>query len=194
MDFATYYVAARALWEGKDLYQIDGSQWFALGKESGIPTTLGIYVYPPLFAILMALLAWLPFSAAAVFSGSDGLGRDYLGLILGERIFVRPLGPVVYMALPSLRSLVSPCERDDELRAIQWDPALPDPSRMDLLTRSLRMDPRPGRSGALHPDLGQNVAGAAGPLLSEPKISSTAALDWDRVFVAGGASGADPGL
>jgi hypothetical protein len=82
MDFATYYVAARALWEGKDLYQIDGSQWFALGKESGIPTTLGIYVYPPLFAILMALLAWLPFSAAAMVWGAitwaSFLGSAYL--------------------------------------------------------------------------------------------------------------------
>lgn len=62
IDFAAYYLAARALRAGMDPY--DPQTLAALASSAGI-TAYTPYIYPPLLAVIVMPLAGLPYPAAA---------------------------------------------------------------------------------------------------------------------------------
>lgn len=100
-DFVHYYHAAQAVLDGADLYAA-GIRW---------------YIYPPLFAVLLAPLAVLPFGAAAASWTALNAALIVATLVVGARECVRRFGPRVDEALLPVALLVAALVMSDKIRA-----------------------------------------------------------------------------
>ena len=64
VDFAAYYLAARALQQGRNIYTLSDADWETLAAQAQVPEVEPPYRYPPLIAGALRPLAALPFTTA----------------------------------------------------------------------------------------------------------------------------------
>ncbi len=64
VDFAAYYLASRALQQGRDIYTLSEPDWSALAATAQVANYEKRYLYPPLLAGVLRPMADLPFTTA----------------------------------------------------------------------------------------------------------------------------------
>ena len=100
VDFSVYYLAAKALRQGRNIYTLSDADFAALAREYDVPRYAPPYPYPPLIAGLVGLFAtWSAGTALLVWSGAS-VGAAWLsGLLLSRRCSRRWIDPTVFGAL-----------------------------------------------------------------------------------------------
>ncbi len=109
VDFATYYLAAKAMLQGEEVYDFTDADWQRLAAASDVADFAPPYRYPPLTAALITPLTRLPFpSGLAIWSVLSIVGLLVAGLAL-SRLGGVQLDPAVFVAigayLPALTTL-----------------------------------------------------------------------------------------
>ena len=64
VDFAAYYLATRALEQGRNIYTLSAGDWDTLAAEANVDEFEPPYRYPPLIAGILRPIASLPFTTA----------------------------------------------------------------------------------------------------------------------------------
>ncbi len=100
VDFAVYYLAARATQQGTNIYTLTDLQWLALAQQHGVPEVTPPFRYPP-----FALALVLPYASASyqtallIWTGLSVLALLISGLALSKTLRGRWIDPVVFVAL-----------------------------------------------------------------------------------------------
>ena len=86
VDYYTYLVAARALSRGENIYLASSGTYTTTAAQLGITTSIPVYRYPLLSAIVVWPLTQLPLQAGAfIWVFGSGLAALASGLVLGAR-------------------------------------------------------------------------------------------------------------
>ncbi len=64
VDFAAYYLAGRALQQGRNIYTLTDADWNALAAEANVPEVAPPYRYPPLLVGALRPIVLLPYKTA----------------------------------------------------------------------------------------------------------------------------------
>ena len=64
VDFAAYYLATRALQQGRNIYTLSDADWETLAAQAQVPEVEPPYRYPPLIVGVLRPIASLPFTTA----------------------------------------------------------------------------------------------------------------------------------
>lgn len=99
-DFYLYYLTAKALEQGLDIYSLDAVEWQRLSAEANVPHYAPPYRYPPLLAILVRPLTLLsPRRAFAIWSGINVLITLVTAFLLSQWLSNRWVVPWVFIGL-----------------------------------------------------------------------------------------------
>ncbi len=100
VDFAVYYLAAKALPGSVDIYTLTDADWSSLAEQYHVPQVTPPYRYPPLTVGLVSLLADLPFeSALLVWSALNIVALTLTGPALSQLLSGRWIDPRVFLSL-----------------------------------------------------------------------------------------------
>ena len=100
VDFAVYYLAAKTLPHGTNLYTLTEADWTSLAAQFHIPEVTPPYRYPPLTAGILSPFAGLPYPAALLVWSALSVAATLLsGLVLSRVVSRRRIDPLVFAAL-----------------------------------------------------------------------------------------------
>ncbi len=100
VDFAVYYLAAKALPSGTNLYTLTEADWTSLATQYHVPEVTPPYRYSPLTAGILSLFAGLPYPAALLVWSALSIGATLLsGFVLSHILSQRRIDPLVLAAL-----------------------------------------------------------------------------------------------
>ena len=100
VDFSVYYLAAKALRQGVNIYTLTDADFAALARAYDVQRYAPPYPYPPLIAGIVSLLAPLPVRGALmVWNAASVLAVLVTGLLLSRGRSRRWIDPMVFGAL-----------------------------------------------------------------------------------------------
>ena len=99
VDFAAYYLAGRALQQGRNIYTLTDADWNALAAEANVPEVEPPYRYPPLIVGVLRPIALLPFTIAlAIWRILTILALLLTALCLSQFLRQRWIDPLIFAA------------------------------------------------------------------------------------------------
>lgn len=97
-DFYLYYLAAKGLQQGQDIYNLDTRGWQKLAADAGVPHYAPPYRYPPLTALVVEPFTVLsPRYAFAVWSAMNVLVLVLAVLLLSRLASDRWVSPLIFI-------------------------------------------------------------------------------------------------
>jgi alpha-1,2-mannosyltransferase len=100
VDFAVYYLAAKVLPSGINIYTLSDADWASLATQYHVPEVTPPYRYPPLTAGFLAWFVGLPYPAALLAWSALSVAVTLLsGLVLSRVVSQRWIDPLVFAAL-----------------------------------------------------------------------------------------------
>lgn len=109
-DFAVYYLASRALQQGRNIYTLSDADWAALAAAAQVVAYQEPYLYPPLIAGVLRPIAPLPFTTALLLWRIGTIGALLVtALCLSQFLRQRWVDPLVFAGaaffIPALTTL-----------------------------------------------------------------------------------------
>ena len=99
VDFAAYYLATRALEQGRNIYALNTADWGTLAAEAQVSEVEPPYRYPPLIAGILRPTALLPFTTALfIWRACTVLALLLASLCLSQFLRQRWVDPLVFFA------------------------------------------------------------------------------------------------
>jgi hypothetical protein len=99
VDFAAYYLAARALEQGRNIYTLSNADWDTLAAEAQVAEVEPPYRYPPLIVGVLRPIAPLPFTTALfIWRVSTILALLLTCLCLSQFLRQRWVDPLIFFA------------------------------------------------------------------------------------------------
>jgi hypothetical protein len=110
VDFAAYYLASRALQQGRNVYTLTPTDWQSLATKANVSAVEPPYRYPPLIVGVLRPIAPLPFTTALLLWRAGTIGALLItGLCLSQFLRQRWIDPLVFAAaaffVPALTTL-----------------------------------------------------------------------------------------